>query len=249
MPKKHYISETEIQTQCLQNILSSQTLYRCLYQPCFSFFTTRVYFKGDISLSQRAINSPYFSHPCAHFSRLPLAVLTFITSCCHSFLTLMSCCLSWKLLNLRSITCDSGTGVVFGVCLFVFVTPFCSVLAFTLSSPKHSKHGPWSSAASTCGCHGLWGYSLQSTLHVRSLNSLMNLLLRRGQERCWGCQVTQKDQWYSGESKRSRLKCTYLESLRGIMMVNVYCWPGRASEWRRGRDKENAKLLRLAQSN
>lgn len=56
-------------------------------------FSTRICFKGHISLSQRPINSLYLTHLWAHFSRLlPLAVLTSITFYCHSSLILMS---SW----------------------------------------------------------------------------------------------------------------------------------------------------------
>lgn len=141
--------------QCLQNILSSQMLYVYLYQPCFSFFTTRVYFKGDISLSQRPINSPYFSHLWAHFFRLLLAVLTSITSCCHSSLTLMSSWPSWKLLHLKRTTCDPGTGVVFCECLFVFaegcVTPFA--LFFTLTLPSLKSRNIW---ALEISCFQIW---------------------------------------------------------------------------------------------
>ena len=107
-----------------------------LYQPCLSFFSTRVYFKGHISLSQRPINSPYFTHLWAHFSRLlPLAVLTSITSHCHSSLILMSSWQSWKLLGLRRTTKSFYMSLKNWegghVCLFIC---FCRGLCYTSSS-------------------------------------------------------------------------------------------------------------------
>lgn len=96
------------------------------------FFSARVDFKGHISLSQRPINSPYFIHLWAHFSRLlPLAGLTSITSHCHSSLVLMSSWQSWKLLGLRRtiksfyLSLRNWGG---GLCVFIY---FCKGLSLS----------------------------------------------------------------------------------------------------------------------